>query len=52
MFIATDYKGNQLVKCSHCGEIYPAWEHGCPECGSTFIDIIIRNEKDEKSKSY
>ena len=52
MWIVTDYKGNQLVKCSDCGEIRPASEYGCPECGSTFINIIIRNEEDERSESY
>ena len=49
MFIATDYRGIQLVKCSECGEIYPVDYHGCPECGATTIMIMER--KDEKSKT-
>lgn len=49
MLIATDYRGIQLVKCSNCGEIYSVCEHGCPECGSTSI-IVIR--KDENYETY
>ena len=45
MFIATDYRGIQLVKCSSCGEIYSVCEHSCPECGSTSIIIIKKDDK-------
>ncbi len=44
MLIATDYRGIQLVKCSNCGEIYPVCEHGCPECGCTFMIVIKKDD--------
>ena len=48
MFIATDYRGIQLVKCSSCGEIYSVCEHGCPECGSTSIIIIRKDNENDR----
>ena len=52
MLIATDYRGIELVKCSNCGKIYPVDEHSCPECGSSIASLILKDEDNEKSKSY
>lgn len=51
MLVATDYLDRQLVKCSQCGETYPVCIHGCPECGSTIITILWKDENNERSKS-
>lgn len=48
MFIATDYRGIQLVKCLSCGEIYSVCEHGCLECGSTSIIVIRKDDENDR----
>ena len=44
IMIKVDYRGIEIVKCTHCGYEYPIDQPWCPECGSCEVEFIRREE--------